>query len=85
MSTELDTYEITQEESLQFQLLQSNIDKAALNLQLARERLGNFQTYLAGKYSEYGDYELVGELNLETRQGKRRKADADFDLGSEGA
>ncbi len=64
-------YMISVEDSLQQQLLQSKLDKAASDYQLAKQALQFHQTYLAGKYSEHGKYKLVGELNLQTRKGQR--------------
>lgn len=70
-----ETYTITPQEALQFRLMQTEVEKAALALQLQRERLASFQRELSGKYSEYGKYELVGDLSLETLEGKRRLQD----------
>lgn len=75
--TETTEYEITQEEALRLKLLQAELEKATLNLQLVRERAAAYQRELAGKYSEYGRYDLIGELNLETRKGLRQAVPTD--------
>ena len=78
-----ETYEITVEEALNIRLAQAEVEKAALALQLAKERTAAVHRELAGKYSKYGVYELVGELNLESRQGTRRKATSDSEAVEE--
>lgn len=67
-----ETYQITEQEMLTYKLLQSELEKVVTQAQLFRERLAHFQRELAGKYSEYGKYELLGELDDKTRIGKRR-------------
>ena len=77
-------YEITEEEALKLRLMQSEVQNARLALQLVHERFTAMQTSLSGKYSQYGKYQLVGELNLDTRKGHRTLVpgpeDVDFNL-----
>lgn len=73
-----ETYTITPQEALQYRLLQAEVEKAALVLQLRRERLASYQRELSGKYSEYGKYALIGDLDLETFEGRRILQDLPF-------
>lgn len=70
---DLEEYEVAVTDALTLQLLQSNLSRAQVELQLTTERFENFKNSLAGKYSEHGAYELVGELNLAEMKGTRRK------------
>ncbi len=68
---EIEVYEVSAEELLTLQLLETRAAKAQSDLQLAAQTLETFRHNLSGKYSEHGKYRLVGEVDLKTRQGKR--------------
>lgn len=68
---ELIEFKLNVEERLQLSLLVANVDKAALMLQLARERLQQYQQAVRAKYQENGKYNLVGSLDLDTGVGTR--------------
>jgi hypothetical protein len=68
----LEEYQITEGEMLTLQLLQSKAETAQVQLQLATQAIEVFTHNLAGKYSEYGKYQLHGEIDVRTRTGSRR-------------
>jgi hypothetical protein len=68
---EVETYEVSAEELLTLQLLLTTVGKIQAELSLAQQSLDVFRNNISGRYSEYGKYKLVGEVDLKTRQGKR--------------
>ncbi len=68
---EPEDYEVTAEELLTLQLLMTRVEKQRADLQLAQQFFEIFRNSVSGKYSEYGKYTLLGEVDFQTRQGKR--------------
>lgn len=73
--TDPEQYTMQQEELLQLSLLQLAHENAALKLQLARDQQKKFLQDLEAKYTENGKYELLGEVDSQTRVGHRRLAE----------
>lgn len=71
----MEEYVVEETELLTLELLQTKVESAAMAFQLAKERLAAAQQAIAGKYSEYGKYKLVGEVDRTTRTGQRTLAE----------
>lgn len=72
MEDETEVYKIDREDILSLQLMQSELEKVVLQQQLLKDRLSLMKERLATKYSEQGKYELVGDIDLEKCEGRRR-------------
>ena len=66
-----EVYTIEQAEMLSLQLCEARLQTAQAQLQLHTSQLTVFRDKLAGKYSEYGKYQLLGEIDLQTLAGMR--------------
>ena len=70
----VESYELSVEELLTMQLLTTRRENARLSLALAEQHSEAYNNSLAGKYSAFGKYELLGEVDTKTRRGTRRLA-----------
>jgi hypothetical protein len=69
----VEEYEVSEKDMLTLQLLIQKVNTARLELALVEQSLAVFKNNIAGKYSEYGKYTLIGEVNTETRVGFRER------------